>query len=486
MKNQNPGSAVVGDQLTASVAGHVNDEREAIKDLMLSQQDKAFELCNETLQDCRNQFNGPNFDGFLGSVKTKHGEVAEHMDVAITNARDALNQTVNEAEEFRATFDGVGRTAPADYLIDGLEVQSKYINGANSNLKHVIDHMGKYEYFGRDGSNYTIPKDAYQTIKTLKEGGSVDGLGSKSVTAILEKVRIIEEQSGKEFTDVVRPGQVNYEDVQLNNADGTMAKLEAEAKITNDSLKDNIIEGHQVSADEALKVGLAGAAVGAAVSITTDIYKNYKNGKNIFKGGYTGEDWKTLGLNTAKSSALGGVSGAALYGLTNYADMSAPFAGAVVTAVKGLGSLYFQYEAGEISYAEFMDLGMIVCAESAVVGLCTAVGQTLIPIPILGAVIGAIAGKLLVFGFNKLCPSLAEKALQDLKLYEQRLSNAQKLAVAKITAEFDKLGDLTKAAFDRANNEELIEASIALAREYGIRDGQIIQDRSELDEFMYR
>ncbi len=474
----------VGDQITASVVDHMNDQREGIKDSMLSQQDKAFELCNETLQSCRNQFIGPNFDGFLGSLKTKHGEVAEHMDVAITNAKDALNQTVKEASEFRATFEGVGRTAPEDYLIDGIAVQSKYINGINNNLKHVIEHMEKYDYFGRDGSNYVIPKDVYQAIKTLKEGGSVDGLNSKSVTSILEKVRIIEEQSGKEFSEVVRSGQVNYADVQLNNADNTMANLQDETKVVNDSLKNKILEDHQPNVDEAFRAGLAGAAVGAAISITTDIYKNYKDGKNIFKGGYTEEDWNKLGLNTAKSSALGGISGAAIYGLTNYAEMSAPFAGAVVTAVKGLGSLYVQFQSGDITYAEFIDLGMIACAESAMVGLCTAAGQALIPIPVLGAVIGAIAGKLLIFGFTKLYPSLVNKALQELKKYEQQLSEAQKIMVAKITAEFDKLGDLTKAAFDRSNNERLIESSIALAREYGIGASKIIHDRGELDDFM--
>ena len=53
-------------------------------------------------------------------------------------------------------------------------------------------------------------------------------------------------------------------------------------------------------------------------------------------GDYTVEDWKSLGLNTGKSAVIGGVSSTAIYGLTNYADLAAPFAGAVVTAIKGV------------------------------------------------------------------------------------------------------------------------------------------------------
>ncbi|MEZ9922079.1 hypothetical protein AB4342_18280, partial [Vibrio breoganii] len=89
---------------------------------------------------------------------TKHGEVAEKIEIAIRNARQALDQNAFKPEEFTATFEGVGRTAPEDYIINGIEVQSKFINGINNNLKHVIDHMDKYDHFGRDGSYYHIPK----------------------------------------------------------------------------------------------------------------------------------------------------------------------------------------------------------------------------------------------------------------------------------------------------------------------------------------
>ena len=64
--------------------------------------------------------------------------------------------------------------------------------------------------------------------------------------------------------------------------------------------------------------------------------------------------------------------------MTNYAGMAAPFAAAVVSASKGLTTLTNEYMAGSISSAEYFDLGMCLCAESAIVGLATAAGQAVI------------------------------------------------------------------------------------------------------------
>ena len=72
----------------------------------------------------------------LGSIQTKHGEIAEHIEVEIRNARDVLNHIKPSA-----TFEGVGRTAPEDYLIGASQVQSKFINGAGKSLDHVLEHL---------------------------------------------------------------------------------------------------------------------------------------------------------------------------------------------------------------------------------------------------------------------------------------------------------------------------------------------------------
>ena len=96
-----------------------------------------------------------NPNHILGSEMTKHGEIAEQFDVMQRNCTRIL-----EGLKADASFEGVGRTAPEDYIIAAQEVQSKFYNGINSSLKAVLEHNEKYEYFGTNGkSYYVIPKD---------------------------------------------------------------------------------------------------------------------------------------------------------------------------------------------------------------------------------------------------------------------------------------------------------------------------------------
>jgi hypothetical protein len=119
--------------------------------------------------------------------------------------------------------------------------------------------------------------------------------------------------------------------------------------------------------------------VGGAFALGTGIYRKYRDGKNIFRGDFDAQDWQDVGLDSLKGAAVGGISAGAIYTLTNYASMGAPFASALVTATKGVASLAHSYQRGEIGLDEFTDLGLIVCAESAIVGAMTVAGQALIP-----------------------------------------------------------------------------------------------------------
>ena len=494
----------IEEQLQAALVNQINTGREelinqshqaineALKD-GLTQQDRAFDFAMEQIDKTRSDIG--NLDGILGRIDTKHGEIAEKVEVGIRSAQQALRQEVDQQEQFSATFEGVGRTAPEDYLVEGVEVQSKFINGANNNLRHVIEHMEKYSNFGRDGSYYHIPKDTHETIQKILSGENTEGLSARSIRAIQEKVASIEAMTGKPFGEVVQPGVSTYDEVQIVRVNETLDQhadtISAENDVRKEDLqnqadtdKQTVVDENQAGLGEMGKVAMAGAAVGASLSLATDIYKNYKAGKNIFAGDYSLEDWEKLGINTSKSAAIGGISSAAIYGMTNYTGLAAPFAGAVVTAVKGMSSLVAQYKAGEISMNELVDLGMILCSESAVVGVCTAVGQTIIPVPVLGAVIGSIAGKLVCFATKKLLPSMKEKLDQQLAVYNAKLDAAAQIVINKINEEFDRLGDLTTAAFDIKNNSHLLEASLDLAYAYGVDDSKLIHDESELDAFI--
>ncbi|MHC5676761.1 hypothetical protein [Nostoc sp.] len=169
--------------------------------------------------------------------------------------------------------------------------------------------------------------------------------------------------------------------------------------------------------------------------------------------------------------------------------MSAPLAGAFVSAGIEVASLVRSWNRREISSEEFVELSLFACADSAIVATGAAIGQALIPVPVIGAVIGSIAGRIV----SDLCKNLLgenTKLCKQVEQYYQKLlaqiDQDYKTTIANIIATYDKLGDLARAAFDPKLNLELrLEASIKLAESYGVPDSNIIHNLDELDLFMF-
>lgn len=470
-------AGLVKDQASGIVVDLINEARLNTEQIKQIAQDEAFEKAIHQVAQVREFVGSP--EKILGSDLTKHGEIAEQVEVGIRNARAVLF-----GHEMTATFDDVGRTAAEDYLISGVEVQSKFINGASNNLDAVLEHMEKYEYFGRDGSYYHIPEDTHEKISKVLQGDH-GSLSTKSVNAILDKVHQIEMQSGKPFDEVVRPGISQYGEIQKGTVHKTLDGHEQKLSQDNAALKEQIALDSEASLSEAAYAAGVAAAVGGTLTFATGIYEKYKSGKNPFRGEFSVADWKEVGLDTAKGSAVGGLTGVAIYALTNSCDLAAPYAAAVVSAAKGVGALMFKLNSGEIDFDQFIDLSMIVCSESAVIGLATVAGQTLIPIPIVGAVLGSIAGRLIAEFATGKTEEVANRIRENMNSFTSRLDEVLRSVIESINAEFDRLGSITETAFDIERNRNLIQASLQLAKVYGVSDNQLISNQKDLDDFMH-
>jgi len=228
------------DQLSGAVIGNINDTRIADEALKLIAQDSNFLRAYGELNKVIEFIKCP--EKILGCDATKHGEIAEQVEVGVRRANQALNN-----QTMTATFDGVARTAPEDYIIDGIAVQSKFLNGTNNNLSAVLEHMDKYPKFGRDGSYYHIPKDEFQTIEKIINGESVSGLNQKTINAIQDKVAKIEDDTGKSFTEVVKPGVSDYAEVQQGKVSETLDKHKEEISEENKEIKEKISQDHEAS-----------------------------------------------------------------------------------------------------------------------------------------------------------------------------------------------------------------------------------------------
>jgi len=464
------------EQIMGVIVNEFNRNRIIDLNKTLSNQDIAYLKSVEEIDKVREFVGHP--ENILGSNLTKHGEIAEQVEVGVRRAKSLLHN-----ENPTATFNGVGRTAPEDYIIAGEKVQSKFINGTNNGLNHVLQHMNKYDEFYKDGY-YHIPKDQYEVIEKVMEGKHVDGLNSKTELAIRKKIEEIQEKTGKSFDKSIKPSISNYKDVQKGTINKTLDNHEKNLDEENKELKKKIVTEHQPSLAEGLKASGTAAAIGGGISFAAALYSKHKEGKKFYKGEFSQDDWVDVLKISGKGAMSSGISGGSIYTLTNYCNVPAPFAAAVVSGIKGVSSLAMDLKNGKITSEEFQELGMITCSETAIVALSTAIGQTVIPIPILGSLIGSITAST----FLKMTKN-DKTAYQIKKMYEEgtkKLSLEHREQMQEIERQFQLLGDLTSSAFEIRNNVKLFQMSILLARSYGISEQKIIKNHGDLDRFMYR
>lgn len=468
---------IIKDQLIGSMINEINSNRIMNEIYELTNQDINFSKALSEIYNVRNFVGSP--ENILGNQLTKHGEIAEHVEVGISNARSYI-----KGGEKIATFDGVGRTAPEDYIVNGLNVQSKFYNGINNGLKNgVLAHLEKYQNFTEDGGFYHIPKDQYLTIQKILNEEDVENLSSKTLNTIKSSINEIERVTGKSFTDVIKPTISDYSEVQQGVIHETLNSHEKDIISKNEHRIDEIKLEHKANFQEGFKATIGAAFVGGTLSFTTSVYKHYKNGKNIFKNELSKEEFKELGVDTSKGFALGGITGASIYGLTNYSSLSAPFAAAIVGATKSLSSLTMDYNKGEITLSEFIDMGLIVCSESSIVGIATAAGQMIIPIPALGAVIGSLSGVIMLKLLGEDSGKTISQVKKEMNDFLNGLDEAYLNVIDKIIKEFDELGDLTTIAFDLKLNTNLLSRSLDLARAYGVKETLLLKNKKEIDNY---
>ncbi|PLR83470.1 hypothetical protein CVD25_14890 [Bacillus canaveralius] len=451
------------------------------------QQNINFETALKHMMKMRQCLSEPK--NILGSEQTKHGEVAEHLEVNVRNAWAAL-----KGQSEVATFDGVARTAPEDFILDGIKYQSKFINGTNNTLKHVLDHFGKYQ---DHSMNYSIPKDQYRIIEAIRLGHAPSDLNDKSIRAILQKIEEIERQTCRSFQDIVRPSVSDYGETQLGTVGEAISKNQDRIVDENQRIQDEIqqdtrektksIEAKKgPSIGEGVKVAGVTAAIAASLNTITVIYSKVKKGKKIQD--FDKDDWKEIGISSAKAGAKGGVTAGSIYALTNLTSLSAPFAGAVTSATMGLSSLLTDLKKDQISMDEFVTQGQILCIEAGIAATGGAIGQMLIPIPVLGSVIGTVTANF-VWGFAKDKLGAKEQELKKmLDAYTEsilaKVDKAYQDIISKINARYARYNSLIDVAFDvHANSAVLAAASVDLAVELGVDESKILRSDDDLDAF---
>ncbi|MBE5965295.1 MAG: hypothetical protein E7252_10335 [Lachnospira sp.] len=416
----------------------------------------------------------------LGNPTTKHGEIAEHVQVNFSNARRLIQGLDREY-----TFDGVGRTAPEDYLKNGLQIQSKFCNGIRATLTKVREHLENYPDFVENGGSYDIPKDQYNEIIriiNLKETNPT--ILNKTERNVIETIKKFEEETGLSIFDDLNASVADYKEVQQGVINNTIAKEETEIKKEDERQREEAYHNSKPTLKEGVKAVGVSAALEGGVTFCMSIAAKRKEGKKLSE--FTEDDWKDIGIESGKGTLKGGIRGGAVYILSNFTATPANVASAYVTAAFGVASQAKALERGEISKEDFVINCEAVCLDVAVSAIASIAGQIIIPIPILGAVVGNVAGEFMYEICKKQAGMRSQEIIAGYYKEMEQLNQQLDIKYVKVVLEIERLlkrfTDLEKLAFDEDINKAFL-ASATLAIESGVDESQILKTKADIDDF---
>ena len=260
-------------QAVASWITYLNQVRLDELVTRLDQQDITLEEALKELEEIKKFIGDPAH--ILGSATTKHGEIAEHMQVNFANARRAI-----QGLSKNHSFDGVGRTAPEDYIRDGQQVQSKFYNGLRNTFfgKHaLLEHLETYPDFVKNGGSYDIPKDQYEKMVDLLD--MYENNRSQLTTTecnLAKKIKEFLESNDLELGKDINPAVVDYGEVQQGTATQTVEKEEKNIKNEDEKQRKQAYDESKPTLKEGAKAAGVSAAIEGGVTFCMSVAKKRK------------------------------------------------------------------------------------------------------------------------------------------------------------------------------------------------------------------
>lgn len=418
-----------------------------------------------------------------GGVKGMHGFIAEVAEVGIGNARSRIVGA-------EAAYQWVNDNGPVDLLRDGIDIQQKFVAaGGRLGLGAIAGHLEKYPDFVKNGAKYQIPADHFERIQALhamspeEASKLVRGTGDGPSFREWQRVQSFFAQNSVDI-DALEPSKLEYHQAQRGAYESTLNAEKESLRSTDELQRDDAVQVSGASLQEGVKVTLAAAAIEGGTAFVSAVVEKRRGGTQLRD--FTSEDWLEITGDSGLGFAKGGVRGLTIYSLTNFTKTSAAVASSVVTAGFAIAEQANRLRQGEISETEFIENAELVCLEAAVSALSSFIGQALIPVPVLGAVIGNAAGTIM---YKAVRDSLADR---EAAVIEGYLREQQALA-ERLSVEYEDLIrrlDESLASYldllDRALSPDIAVAllgSVDLALEVGVASEEVLD--SEAKTFAY-
>ena len=408
-----------------------------------------------------------------------HGFIAEVAECGIGNARSQI-------EGNAPVYKWINDNGPEDLRRGAVLIQQKFVQSGNHlSLQAIQQHLQTYPDFLKNGGVYQIPADHYEKIQWLlsiseKEANKMPtGTGDFSLKQWKEVHALFDK--GVLPKEAIEPSKLDYKSVQKNSYEKTLHNEQKNLQKRNQERKDQAYQKSKPSFKEGAEATVVSAFIEGGMTLCLEIIKKRQEGKHISE--FDKDDWSSIGKSSSIGFAKGGIRGISVYMLSNYTATPAAVANSLITASFGVAEQTHLYRSGEISQLEYIENSELLCLDAAVSALSSIAGQLLIPVPVLGAIIGNATGTILYkIGMNHLSKKeqlLIEEHLESIKETERELSEKYTRFINELIEDINLFFDILESAF-APDIRMAFNGSIELAILSGVPSEEILDSKEKI------
>jgi len=226
------------------------------------------------------------------------------------------------------------------------------------------------------------------------------------------------------------------------------------------------------------------AFIEGGMTLCLEIIKKRQEGKHISE--FDKDDWSSIGKSSSIGFAKGGIRGISVYMLSNYTATPAAVANSLITASFSVAEQTHLYRSGKISQLEYIENSELLCLDAAVSALSSIAGQVLIPVPVLGAIIGNATGTILYkIGMNHLSKKeqlLIEEHLESIKETKRELSEKYIRFINELIENINLFFDILESGF-APDIRMAFNGSIELAKISGVPSEEILDSKEKIARY---
>ena len=282
----------------------------------------------------------------------------------------------------------------------------------------------------------------------------------------------------------LEPSEFDYKDVQAGKIHDTLQCEKNELRKQDKEIRNKAYDASKPNLNQAVNATVVAAVAEGGMTFISEIVRNIRSGKKV--NDFSNDDWSEILRRSGISSVEGGIRGVTIYALTNYTATPAAVASALCTASFAIAEQAHLLRTGKINETEFLENSQIICLDSSVSALSSFIGQAVIPVPVLGAVIGNSVGmfvyQIAKDNLSKKEMLLVDKYLKELDSVNAELEERHRIYINKLNCAMTKYYEILNAAFS-PNYAEAFDGSIMLAEFVGVPTEKILKNKQEIDQY---